>query len=199
VRRLLPPFRELRAPARFGALVNMTLSILAGFGIARILRAVRAPRRQWVVVGALIAAVMVDAWPSLELVPAFKEPPIIYRSIIGRSDVVLAEFPVLDNEAFNIPYMYFSLWHWTPMLNGYSGFIPRSYWTDTVKDLLRFPGGDSMAALRRRGVTHITLNCGLRYPGCDEIGAVLRQSKEVRLLDEGRWRDGPVQLYELVR
>ena len=127
VRRLLPPFRELRAPARFGVLVSMTLSILAGFGVARLLRIVTLPARQWSAIGLLTVLVMVDAWPALALVPAWKEPPLIYRSLVGRSDVVLAELPTLENEALNIPYMYFSLWHWNPMLNGYSGYIPKSY------------------------------------------------------------------------
>ena len=35
---LIPPFRGLRSPARFAALVGMTLAILAGFGARRALR-----------------------------------------------------------------------------------------------------------------------------------------------------------------
>ena len=43
---------------------------------------------------------------------------------------MLFEFPVHPQpERFeeNLPYMYFSIWHWTPMVNGYSGFNPPSY------------------------------------------------------------------------
>ena len=43
---------------------------------------------------------------------------------------VLFEFPVhspADRFDENLPYMYFSMSHWAPMVNGYSGFNPPSY------------------------------------------------------------------------
>ena len=39
----------------------------------------------------------------------------------------------------NIPFMYFSLWHWARMVNGYSGFIPKSY-ADFQKEMAALPG-----------------------------------------------------------
>ena len=94
--------------------------------------------------------------------PVWKEPPAIYDTLKARPGVVLAEFPVDAIEVFNTPYMYFSVWHFLPMVNGYSGYIPESY-TTLAPDLLEFPRGDSAAALRRRGVTHVTVNCGLQF------------------------------------
>jgi hypothetical protein len=194
--RAFPPVRGLRVPARFSVLVGLTLSIFAGFGVRRILGWCGSRTRKRAVVAALAALVAIDAWPALTLVPVWKEPPAIYETLRARPGVVLAEFPVDVNEAFNNPYMYFSVWHWMPMVNGYSGHIPESY-TTLAPDLLEFPRGDAVAALRRRGVTHVTVNCGLYEGGCEETMTLARQSTELRMIAETRWQAGPVRLFEL--
>ena len=106
---------------------------------------------------------IVEAWPELPLKPVWTEPPPVDQTLKHRSRVAIAEFPLPQDETLNTPYMYFSLWHWTPMVNGYSGFIPNSY-KELRSDMARFPSDDAVAALRRRGVTYVTLNCGLGYP-----------------------------------
>lgn len=154
--------------------------------------------RERAVLAALVAVVVLDAWPSLGLTPVWKEPPPIYQTLRGRPEVVLAEFPVDANEVFNIPFMYFSVWHWVPMVNGYSGFIPESY-ARIAPDLLQFPRGDTVATLRQRGVTHVTVNCGLGYGGCEETMSLMQQSADLRLIKDVRWQGQPVQLFELRR
>jgi hypothetical protein len=194
--RAFPPVRGLRVPARFSVLVGLTLSILAGFGVRRILGWCQSLMRKRAVLVALAALVAIDAWPSLSLLPVWKDPPAIYAALKEKPGVVLAEFPVDANEVFNLPYMYFSVWHWMPMVNGYSGHIPQSY-SMLAPDLLQFPRGDTVAALRRRGVTHVTVNCGLYESGCREIMALARQSPKMRPIAETRWQAAPVQLFEL--
>lgn len=103
--RSFPPIRGLRVPARFSALVGLTLSILAGFGVRRILGWSGSHMRKRAVIGTLAALVAIDAWPALALVPVWKEPPAIYDTLKARPGVVLAEFPVDANEVFNIPFI----------------------------------------------------------------------------------------------
>ena len=194
--RWLAPVRGLRAPARFGALVGLTLSIFAGFGARRLLRWCQSQTWEHVVFAALIGFVMVDAWPVLTLRPVWTEPPAIYNALQGTSGVILAETPMLEDQPANIPFMYFSLWHWSPMVNGYSGFIPQSY-ADLRKEIATFPSAEGVAALRRRGVTHVTINCALGYPGCNDLRNEMRYSPYLRLIADTRWQGGPVQLYEI--
>ena len=78
-------------------------------------------------------------------------PPRVYGSLGGATGVVLAEFPVPADYAYNTPYMYFALWHWAPMINGYSGFMPRSY-ESYPQEVGDFPGPAALAGLARRGV-----------------------------------------------
>lgn len=197
--RWLAPVRELRAPARFSAVVGLTLAILTGFGARRVLRWHRSRAYAHAAFAALIALVMIDAWPALELRPVWEQPPAFYERIAGRPDAVLAEFPMAaekDTPA-NLPFMYFSLWHWRPMVNGYSGFSPRSYGT-LVADTSAFPDPGAIAALRQRGVTHVTVNCGLGYAGCEDLRSRARNAPRLRLVENARWNDVDVQLYEIL-
>jgi len=195
--RWLAPVRGLRVPARFGALVGLSLAILAGFGARRVLRWCGSGWRLQVAFLALTAGVMIDARPEFRVRPVWTEPPAIYDQLKGRRGVVLAELPVTEAVHLNTPYMYFSLWHWTPMVNGYSGFFPPSYQA-LAPELIAFPRGNSADALRRRGVTHVTVNCGLGYPYCGETVRLMSQSKDLRLIADTLWQGAPVQLYELI-
>jgi len=192
--RWFAPIRGLRVPARFVAIVSLTMSILAGFGARRLLRWCRPGAPAHAAFAGLVAVVVVDAWPALNLMPVFREPPAIYEVVKNAPGAIVAEFPVPYDEIQNIPYMYFSLWHWAPLVNGYSGFIPRSY-AEFTKEIATFPDAEAIDALQRRGVTHVTVNCALGYPGCDSIRALTRQSDRLRLIAEAPWQGGAVQLY----
>jgi hypothetical protein len=197
LRRWLGPFRNLRSPARFGALVGLTLSILSGFGATRVLTWRRSAIYQRVAFAGLVAIVMIEAWPVLTLRPVWKEPPRIYGAIAHLPRPVLAELPIPADETLNTPYMYFSLSHWAPMVNGYSGYIPASY-RQLRSDMAGFPNDDGIDALRRRGVTHVTVNCGLDFPGCGELLATTKAARRLRLIANATWLGQPVQLYELL-
>jgi len=93
--------------------------------------------------------------------------------------------------------MYFSIWHWLPMVNGYSGFVPKSY-QDLRRDLALFPAAEAVDALRRHGVTHVTVNCGFNYTGCNELMDAMRRARRLRLAASTEWRGFPVQLYEVL-
>jgi hypothetical protein len=199
--RWLPPVRGLRAPARFSALATLSLAILAGFGATRILRRISSRTGRTVATVAVTFVILIDAWPLLTLRPVWRQPPAIYAHL--PPDAVLAELPIVatsdgTNEVFNIPYMYFSLWHKAAMVNGYSGFIPPSY-KRVGQELRTFPQDDTMPALRRRGVTHVTVNCGLDYPGCSALARQLLVTPGLRLVDEGWWEGKSSQLFELTR
>ena len=61
--KLLLPFRGLRAPNRFAVLVGVSLSVLAGFGVARMLRRVRSPAGR-------TAIAALDRRPNVRLIAA---------------------------------------------------------------------------------------------------------------------------------
>ena len=118
--------RGLRVPARASVLVGMTLALLAAFGVRRLL-AGRSTRVAQAAVAALVLVITFDLRPLLRLEPVWRDPPAVYQAVAETPGVVLAEFPFGGNPRRytpNAPYLYFSLWHWTQMLNGYSGHYP---------------------------------------------------------------------------
>ncbi len=195
------PVRSMRVPARFSILLGMTLAVLAGFGVRRLLSYGGSPRVTAGMFVAVLAALAVDVWPHLDLRPVWREPPQVYDSLRGHDDVVLAEFPVpmaTDRFADNLPYQYFSIWHWSPMTNGYSGNMPKSYrrFSDAVAD---FPSARAVAFLRSLGVTHVTYNCALTERDCARAVGQIEQSGAFRAVSQDVWEGEPVNLYELRR
>jgi len=193
--RWLKPFRGIRSPARFVALVALTLAILAGFGARRALAWHPSRAYRELAFATLIGLVLIEAWPTLMLRPVWSEPPAMYNLMKTIPGAVLAEMPFDDTG--NTLYMYFSTWHWTRMVNGYSGFVPKSY-IKLRRDTLLFPAGEAVDALRRQGVTHVIVNCGLGFAGCDELMDAMRRARRLRLLADTAWQGYPVQLYELL-
>lgn len=196
----LPFIRGLRVPARASILVGLSLALLAGFGVRRLLAA-RSPWRQRGVLAALVVAAAVDLRPVLRLEPVWLEPPSIYGFVAGAKDVVLAEFPFGGDPAGftpNVPFMYFSLWHWAPIINGYSGNSPPGQ-ADLEEALESFPDPPTLDVLRARGATHVTVNCALYRGGCDRLLEAADASPALRAVASDRWQGAPVRLYELTR
>jgi hypothetical protein len=192
------PIRGLRVPARFSVLVALSLAVLAGFGARRLLTPARRPWAGSVGFAALVIVSVVNVWPVLPLRPVWPEAPPVYGALAGSRHVVLAEFPFPNDYVYNTPYMYFALWHWAPMINGYSGFMPKSYETFQT-GVADFPGPSSIATLEMRGVTHVTVNCALYRGGCDALLDRIDEIHDFRKVAEGRWQGQRVRLYEIVR
>ena len=192
--------RGLRVPARASVLVGMTLALLGAFGVRRLLL----ERSRWLqqaALAVLVVAIAIDLRPVLRLEPVWLEPPPIYGLVAGNRDVVLAEFPFGGNPTRftpNVPFMYFSLWHWAQMLNGYSGHSPPGQ-ADFEVALRSFPDENAVDLLRARGATHVTVNCALYRGGCDELLTIVDASPAFRVVSSGKWQGAPVRLYELKR
>ena len=54
--------------------------------------------------------------------------------------------------------------HWQPLVNGYSGFQPPSFYANAAV-LQSFPGDEAFTRMRQLGVTHIVVNGGQMPPG----------------------------------
>lgn len=156
-----PPLRGLRAPARFGMLVALAIAVLAGLGAAALLS--RLPRRRWrhaagalVVVGLTMeyatAVGPLRAWPQ--------RAPLYAMWLRLQPRGVVIEFPVprawaLPN--FDAEWSYLGRFHGQPLVNGYSGYYPKSY-LDLLNSVITFPRGESVDALRARGVRYVVVH-----------------------------------------
>jgi hypothetical protein len=197
---MFPFMRGLRAPARASVLVGLALAVLAGFAVHRL---VAGRSRAWsaVVVGTLAVLIGVDLYPRLSFEQVWREPPTIYSALGNKHDAVLAEFPMglSPGAGFtDIPQMYFSVWHWNQIVDGYSGHAPEGYGNFQLGEQ-SFPSPSSIALLRARGVTHVTVNCALYASGCDTMLKKIDAYADLRLLASETWQERPVRLYALTR
>ena len=164
----VPGFDGVRVPARFGMLVVLALSVLAGVALAHV-------HRHWrmgtgmVAVCAGLFLLEAGAAPIGLNVPFPVEgvappPPSLYAS--GRiPDVyervaalppssVLLEFPV-GALAWDVRYMFYSTFHWRRLVNGFSGGVPSRYARDIAAISRSFEDPETAwAHVRATGASH---------------------------------------------
>lgn len=169
---LVPGFETVRVPARFAMIVALALAVLSGLGLAAVAR--RRPRA-----GAVLAAaaglvfLLEGAAVPLQLnqrgyEPGLRPPdpgpvrqgdaaPAVYRHAAALpDDTVLVEFP-FGAFVYDFQYLFYSIGHRKPLVNGFSGFFPPSY--DERRARLRLPAlledpDAAWNALARSGATH---------------------------------------------
>ena len=86
----------------------------------------------------------------------FEAIPPIYRHLPRGPATRVVEFPFFGpgSSQFHAAYMLNSTAHWQPIVNGYSGFQPASFYQHAAV-LQGFPDGPSMAMLHELGITHV--------------------------------------------
>jgi len=154
------PFRALRIPARMGIMVSFSLAVLGGFGAARIAARARSPRGAQIALAAIGAVILIEyASKPLPLWRPPDGPPPAYAAIErDRGDgptSVLFEFPTGHME--DPEYLYYSVFHWQSLVNGYSGFFPPSY-LRVVRAVADFPDGASFDVIKSHGARYLVIH-----------------------------------------
>jgi hypothetical protein len=190
LREWIPPYLGLRAPARFGIIVQLALGILAAYGLARLTGRIKGRHGTWIGC-ALIAIVCLEYMTKpLFLVAYPTQPTTLYQWLARQPRLVTLELPTptpLTLPGHDTDYMYFSIWHWQPLINGYSGHYSSRYvdLTETLKD---FPDARSIAELKRLGVQMVLVHTELYGPQhYREIEYALQTNPQFKLM--GAWRD----------
>lgn len=198
-----PLLAGIRNAARWGWLGLAAVSILAGFGVARLEQrwlcagnAHPARARSWL---PLCVALGLGATAEAIRMPVvftpFSEVPGLYDLLAAEPRVVLAEFPFYSGRSFhqNGHYLLNNTRSFVLLVNGYSGFQPAAY-LERGRTLNRFPATEAMAELKRLGVTHVTVHVRefAERMGNEAIAAV-EQARELSLIAES---DG-IRLYAL--
>ena len=147
----------IRGVVRFGWLWLLALAVLAGAGLARLER--RWPARATLLTAAAAALVTVEAARTPMAFTHFEGIPAIYGHVAALPDAVIAEFPFPDPAVVqeNGLYVLASTVHFRPMLNGYSGFTPMSYFVHAAV-ARRFPSAASIREFGYLGVTHLVVH-----------------------------------------
>jgi len=194
--RFVGAFRSLRALARLGIFVVMFLSILAASGYTFIVQSLR-PGVRAVVCAAVVAVMLAEYATAFPVAEFPTSAPPIYKVLASQPRGVLAEVPMsAPGAAVEQRTEYLSTFHWSPLVNGYSGNFPPSYMA-RIERMDEFPGERALRQLRYDRVRYLIVH-EYRYapPRVDQIHAALEQAGAADLgqFDDG---DGKARLYRL--
>jgi hypothetical protein len=153
---VIPFMSFLRAPARFGVLVLMALAVFAGWGTAALTRNGRRAVAIAVFLLALVAVELRVYWP-LRPVPPVAEAYTMLASL-PRAGTIVLQFPYRRGEWFpHVEQMFWSMWHWQPLVNGYSDYIPQDV-IDLAIPVNSFPSEEAFAILKARDVKYVVID-----------------------------------------
>jgi hypothetical protein len=164
---LAPGFQAMRVPARFGLMVMLAAGVLAALGFLKVCSRLHASCPQLSL--PVCHAVLAICWLSLFMLElGFKplalariqtgdEIPAVYRWLAAEKPGPMIEVPLGRGEDYQ--YMYFSTYHWLPLVNGWSGFIPPTY-GQTVQAFQALPSRQAVESLSAMGVKAMVVHLG---------------------------------------
>jgi hypothetical protein len=79
--------------------------------------------------------------------------------------------PAFPGQIRHADYVYYSLYHWQPLVNGYSGFIPQAYY-DLVAAMKDFPSAETVQRLKEGGAVFVLVHSD-RLRASDQIARTL--------------------------
>jgi hypothetical protein len=191
--RTLPFFSLLRAPERFGVLVDLCLTVLAGIAIAACLA--RARRAALIAVIVAIVAIA-ESVVALEWPRAIPVEPV-YRVLAMQPRGAVIEMPFYYPEVGlyqHAQYMLKSTAHWMPMVNGYSDYIPADFMAN-VRTLAPFPSRDAFKILEPIGARYAVFH--MYGYNTENRNDVLTRLKEFEGYLRPLFVDDTLRLYEI--
>jgi hypothetical protein len=189
----IPLFAGFRAPARFGVIACCGLAVLAGFGWEAIALRLR-ERSRSVVFAGILGAIVLESWSApMSLRNVSIDVPPVYKFLQTAHRPVVLELPWDLTPEF----MYWSTTHWSPLVNGYSGYFPPDY-IGTLALLSAFPDEPSIARLRELGVRYVLMHESF-YAHDEYVDLATAIAERPEFVAIGRFRDwdGPTQIFEL--
>lgn len=152
---VFPVLRAIRATARFGYLATLSVAALAGFGVASLRRST--PARLWPALTiVLLSATTIETFVAPLGLTRFDGIPPIYALVPHDKRTRVVEIPFFGSTSsqFHASYMLNSTANWAPLVNGYSGFQPPTFYQH-AGILQGFPDKASLALLHELGITHV--------------------------------------------
>jgi hypothetical protein len=152
----VPLFAWLRAPARFGLIVALGLSVLAGAAVSTFTQRFKRPGLAGACIAMLAAAELLVP-SNLRELNGF-EP--VYRTLatLPRAPVIETPFYYIEGMfPLHAKYMLNSTTHWMPLVNGYSDYIPPDF-VENVMTLAPFPSEPALKLLKPLGVRYAVLH-----------------------------------------
>ncbi len=160
---IVTPLKSLNAPARFDVLIMLALALLAALGTLRL--AVFTRRAAPVVIGAFALLILLEQasmpLPFATVNTAATISPVYYYLASQPPNQPVVEMPMgqptFDDQDRHVEYVYNSIYHWQPLVNGYSTFIPPDYY-GLVETMQQFPSSATVSRLKQWGAVFVVIH-----------------------------------------
>lgn len=158
-----PGFNGLRVPARAAIIVALCASLFAALGVKHLVSFFKG--RQKTILAVTLASCIILEYCHLPVqttrIETGRKVPAVYKWLQGQKDeAVILELPMpkgLPSAWKETRYMYFSLYHWKRLINGYSGYFPADY-IALLASMSDFPTDRSIQYLKTVGVDYIIVH-----------------------------------------
>jgi hypothetical protein len=191
---VVPLFAWLRAPARFGVVVNFGVSVLAGVAVAAWLQRARRPR---LLTAALAAAAIGERAVPINM-PQATPVEAVYRALATLPRAPVIEMPFFYPQVGlfqHTKYMLASTTHWMPLVNGYSDYIPPDFYQH-VMTLAPFPSRDAFKILEPKEVRYAVFH--MYGYNTENRHDVMTRLKEFEAYLRPLYIDDSARLYEII-
>jgi hypothetical protein len=167
---LVPGFHAMRVPGRFAQMATLAASVLAALGFLKtneFLESRCGLRQLWTHrFQALVALFWISLF-TLELgfmplplagIPTGQDVPQVYRWLATKHlDGPIVELPLGENFYQALKYMYFSTYHWLPIVNGASRFLPPTH-AQLNSEMSSLPSSEVVELLSHIGVKGLVVH-----------------------------------------
>jgi len=198
------PMQGFRATARFGMFTGFAIAVLAGFGVHALVNRPGLPAwARYAIVSVAIAVIALEGSNHALLLEAGmpNSIPEVYRVLRSAPPGAVVEMPVPRLNAlpgYDPTFETWTLWHWKPLVNGYSGYYPDDY-INTIIRMEVFPEESSISRLRAHDVRYIVVHHALYEP--ERLANLMsRFASRPELKSWGTYKDslGTAELFELL-
>lgn len=183
----------VRVYARFGIVVMLCVSVLAGIGLASILKKIRNTKKKRIFFSIALLLIFIEFAPTLPapMVNAVNPPPVYEWLAKQEGDFIIAEYP-LEND---VEYLFWQRIHQKRLVNG---ALSVTYADKVRKEIVDILKPETPGILKHLGARYIILhpNKYLESEDVPVIGEVpdLSKQKGLRLLKTFE----KAQVYEIV-
>jgi hypothetical protein len=118
-----PGYDGIRVPARIFIMISISVSLFAGIGLSKI----KHNLAKLLIIILAVAEYLVVPLSVTSIEVGMNKIPQVYVWLSQqKDDFVIAEFPMAGRDVLwqDARYMYYSIYHWKKLINGYSSYVP---------------------------------------------------------------------------
>jgi len=155
-----------RCYARLGALIMLSVSVLAGIGLAGILQKIKFPKKQGILVAIIILLVFIEFAPTfpVPMINAVNPPPVYEWLSKQEGDFIVAEYPLEGDSE----YFFWQRIHQKKLVNG---ALPGTRADEVRKEIISILDPRTPGILKYLGAKYVILHSG-KYATSDEVAII---------------------------